>query len=535
MITKQKMKTIRANTIICLFFFLSTACDDFLSKNPDSRASLDTPENIAGLLVSAYPQYSHIWFSELMSDNATDVGITAAMDEYWTKQAYYWERVDEEEQDSPDGYWYSCYEAIASANHALEAIEKLEKEGAYSQQVLNPLKGEALICRAYAHFMLVNLFAEHYDAAVAASTPGIPYVTEPETRPYVSYARQSVAEIYDLIEKDIKGGFPLLKDETYEAPKWHFNRQAAATFISRYYLYRGLPGDWDEVINYTKLAVTDSPAGFLREWLISSGESFDVFGTNYSRSVNPSNLLIISTVSSACRAWPNRYTMDLELLRKRVVYGDPHPTTYSITNNYVLINKAGGNTVLGCYSLFKYVEVFKRDGINANYGLPYIMNTPFVAEEALFNWMEAEVMKENYSKVIELLNLYYSIRIIGYNSVRHLVTDASIQKIYTGTSVSPDIKPYFTLNNKQKIYLKCIVNVRASEFLTDGQRWFDIKRMHLPVIHSVFRGEPMRLEPDDPRRVIPVPQDAGSLPFLPGNNLIPQAEQIKVTPYVNLN
>ena len=506
---------------------LLLSCDDFLSKNPDSRADLYSPSNIASILVSAYPEYSHVWFTEVMSDNATDTGLDGGAESTLLRQSYHWERVTGEEQDSPDGYWYSCYNAIAAANHALDAVENLEKTGEYASSELSPLKGEALLCRAYAHFMLVNLFAEHYDPSAAASTPGIPYITEPETKPYVDYVRRSVEEIYELIEQDMKEGFPLIKDETYEAPKWHFNRQAAATFISRYYLYRGLPGDWDEVIRYADEAVESNPAGFLRDWLTTSGESADVFGTNYSRSTNLANFLIISNVSSAYRAWYHRYTMDLELLRKRAMYGDPHPTANSITNHFVFVNKAMGNTTYGCYSIFKYVEVFKRDGINANYGTPYVMNTPLVAEEALFNQMEAEVMKENYGKAIELLNLYYSTRVINYDPVRHAVTDASIRKVYTDNKTAPDIKPHFTLNARQRIYLKCIVNIRASEFATDGQRWFDIKRMHLPVVHSVVGGESMTLDADDPRRVISLPQDAENIPFVQETPLIPPAANIE--------
>lgn len=510
------------------FSLLLISCNDFLSKNPDNRADLYSPSNIASLLVSAYPEYSHVWFAEVMSDNATDVGPGAGSDIIQMRQAYYWERVTGEEEDSPDGYWYSCYNAIAAANHALDAIANLEETGEYTSSELSPMKGEALLCRAYAHFMLVNLFAEHYDPSTAASTPGIPYITEPETKPYVDYVRLSVAEIYELVEKDMKEGFLLVKDEKYEAPKWHFNRQAAATFISRYYLYRGLPGDWDEVIRYTGDAVESNPAGFLRDWLTTSGESFDVFGTNYSRSTNLANFLITGNISVACRAWYHRYTMNMELLRKRAVYGDPHPTANSITGNFVFVNKAGGNTTYGCYGIFKYVEVFKRDGINANYGLPYVMNTPLVAEEALFNQMEAEVMKENYGKVIELLNLYYSTRVINYDPVRHAVTDASIRKVYTENRVAPDIKPHFTLNGKQRIYLKCVVNIRASEFVTDGQRWFDIKRMHLPVVHPVFGGESMMLDADDPRRVISLPQDAENIPFIQETPLIPPAANIEI-------
>ena len=514
--------------LACLTF---ASCDDFLSKNPDNRSKPDTPETIAGLLVSAYPEYSHVWFCELMSDNTVDVGPSAVTAEMWMKQAYKWEQITDDQQDSPDGYWYSCYAAIASANHALEAIAQLEEEGSYPLSKLNPLKGEALLCRAYAHFMLVNLFAEHYDPATAASTSGIPYITEPEKKPYVEYTRQSVEEVYRLIENDIKEGFPLIKDETYEAPKWHFNRQAAATFISRYYLYRGLSGDWDKVIQYTDIAMNDNPTPYLREWLISSGESADVFGVNYSRSNNPANFLITSSVSSAYRAWYYRYSMDLNLLRQRVVYGDPHPTANSIQNNYALINQAYGNSELGCYSIFKYKEEFKRDGINVNYGLPYAMNTPIVVEEALFNRIEAEVMKENYDKAIEYLNKYYATRVINYNSVRHNVTDAAINR---AANLAPKITPHFALNDKQKNYLKCIVNVRASEFVSEGRRWFDIKRMHIPVIHTVFGGSPETLEANDPRRIISLPQDVDNMAFVPEGTLLPPDKNFPITPIITL-
>jgi hypothetical protein len=529
---KQMNKTFCAFALIFCGIFMS--CDDFLNKNPDSRAGLNTLDNIAALLVSAYPAYSHVWFTEVMTDNATDVGNNDGLEFALInlRQSYKWERVNDEDQDSPDGYWYSCYNAIAAANHALDAVEQLESKGEYASSDLSHLRGEALLCRAYAHFMLVNLFAEHYDPATAATAPGVPYVTRPETRPDVDYVRSSVAEVYALIEQDIKEGFPLIKDEKYEAPKWHFNRQAAETFISRYYLYRGLSGDWDEIIRYAGDAVEGNTGGFLRDWLTTSDESFDVFGTNYSRSTNLANFLIISNISTACRAWYHRYTMDLELLRKRVAYGYPHPTATDITGDYVLINQAGGNIMSNSYGLFKYVEVFRRDGINANEGTPYVMNTPLVAEEALFNRMEAEVMKENYGTVIELLNLYYSTRVIGYSPVLHAVTETSIRRAYTDNSIAPDINPHFDLNDRQRIYLKCIVNIRASEFLSDGQRWFDIKRMHIPVTHTLFEGETIMLTPDDPRRIIPLPQNAENLPFVIDQALIPPPANIEITPLV---
>ena len=493
--------------------FTLASCSDFLDENPDSRADLDTPENIAALLVSAYPETSHVWFSEVMSDNATDVGPESGADEEEIEQAYYWKQVDGDNQDTPDGFWYSCYEAIAAANAALEAVDALQKENYYTASELNSLRGEALMCRAYAHFMLVNLFAEHYNPATAASEPGIPYVTEVETEPIVNYKRQSVDSVYKAIQKDFSEGYDLISDNAYDVPKWHFNKQASATFISRFFLYRGLEADWDSVAYYANEALDYNPEAYLRDWLTTFDQSADVFGTNYSKSGKPANFMIQSNISAGYRAWYYRYTMSLDLLRRRVVYGDPHPTKTDITNNFVFVNKAMGSTTYGCYGVFKFIEEFKRDAINANYGIAYVMYTSIVAEEALFNMMEAYVMKEDYDQVLSLLNLYYSTRIMNYNVIVHEVTNDRIIAKYTDESNSPDIAPHFNLTEKQKIYLKCIVNIRATEFVGEGQRWFDIKRMHMKIEHNIYEGGSEILTANDSRRVISLPEDVGDLDF----------------------
>lgn len=141
---------------------LFSACNDFLDVVPDNRTTLDSPEAISELLVSAYPSGNCIFFAESMSDNVTDRGNT--LDPYvqpdWNRanqQAFFWQDIDMTYQDSPNYFWMASYEAIAAANHALEAIEKLEAEGTDC----SVQKGEALVCRAYNHFMLVNVFAQH--------------------------------------------------------------------------------------------------------------------------------------------------------------------------------------------------------------------------------------------------------------------------------------------------------------------------------------------------------------------------------------
>ena len=142
-----------------------------------------------------------------MSDNVTDRGNT--LDPYvqpeWNRanrQAFYWEDIDMTYQDSPNYFWMASYQAIAAANHALEAIAELEAKGVDC----SVQKGEALLCRAYNHFMLVNVFAQHYNPAFAATDMGVAYVTEPEKEVFGHYERVSVKDTYDRIRKDLEEG-----------------------------------------------------------------------------------------------------------------------------------------------------------------------------------------------------------------------------------------------------------------------------------------------------------------------------------------
>src|SRR5688572_22141625 len=122
------------------------SCKKFLEKNPDNRASLESPEQVSQLLGTAYPQSNYMAFCESISDNVSDKG-TGGLD-LTVLQPFFFRDVTENEQDSPEGYWNACYAAISVANQALEACAAHSDSASYSSQ-----KGEALICRAYAHFM----------------------------------------------------------------------------------------------------------------------------------------------------------------------------------------------------------------------------------------------------------------------------------------------------------------------------------------------------------------------------------------------
>ncbi|HYH14763.1 MAG TPA: RagB/SusD family nutrient uptake outer membrane protein, partial [Flavisolibacter sp.] len=155
-----------------------SSCNKYLEKEPDNRASLNTKEKVAQILGTAYPSANYIPFTETYTDNVGDIGFgDAGSAELTTSNAdaYFFRDTRSVSEDSPEAYWFACYKAIAASNQALEAISKMPDQNAYAAQ-----KAEALLTRAYSHFMLVNIFAKFYDPATAATDAGIPYVTVPE-------------------------------------------------------------------------------------------------------------------------------------------------------------------------------------------------------------------------------------------------------------------------------------------------------------------------------------------------------------------
>lgn len=495
--------------ILILIFVLSLhSCNSFLDKTPDNRATLDRPEAVAELLVSAYPDQTYQVFTESMSDNVADRGpqanelASSSPSKLMSEQAYNWTNIKGDDQDTPTAYWTSCYNAIAACNHALEAISLNGDGPDYAAQ-----KGEALICRAYAHFMLVNIFAEHYDPNTAQTALGVPYVTKPEKVVFQDYKRATVAEVYSQIKADFNAGYPLINDTKYDTKKsWHFTKTAASAFAARMYLYLNEP---DSVIKYSNIVLGSTPQSLLRDWngAYQNLASSDAIGTQYNKSEESCNLLIIGCVSWLNRAIYNRYGLDFNLMnnmaRKTNVSGGK--------NSFQFFGWSSANGVF----IPKFYEYFKRESINANYGIGYVMAPVFTAEEVLLNRAEAYVMKNDYASCLKDINTYYTKRVVGYSAVTNTVTDTKVTAFTAADATSP--APFYAINATQLPYIKLLLDMRRAEFIHEGLRWFDIKRMHLAVKHD-FYNQPtasITLSPNDLRRAVQIPIDAQTFGIIP--------------------
>lgn len=458
------------------------SCKKYLEKAPDNRAEINNVDKLAQLVGTAYPTYDYLTFTEFSSDNVEDKGVGIGSTNEAVDLPYAWEDVIGASTNSATNYWNGCYEAIATANQALEAIEQQN----FGNAAL-PYKGEALVARAYAHFMLVTLYAKTYEKGSDNSSPGIPYVTKPETEVIKQYERGTVQSTYDLIEKDLLEGMKLLSASAYKVPKYHFTPAAANAFAARFYLFKG---EWQKVVDHATATVQGND--FVNNMRPISTTlrtaTLEEHRTNFMGSGQKYNLLLVNNYSTFAR-WTS----------PRHGYGSNIVKMFAAGNN--VTGKALANTTpsygIPHYTAYKHKEFFFNTG--PGIGFPYLGYSLFTVDEALMNRAEAYAELGNSALALKDINDFYSVRINNYSPANDVVTAAKIATFYP------------TITDPKAGLIKTILDAKKAEFLQEGLRWFDILRRKLTVVHNNYDITGLEtfaeLKPEDPRRLFQLPEE----------------------------
>lgn len=465
-----------------LFVLLLTlqGCDKFLEQEPDNRTEINSVAKVAQLVSTAYPTRDYLLFTETASDNVEDKGVGVGSVADISSRPYYWQDIESNVANTPGIFWLGCYQAIAAANQALEAIDTQN----LGSGVL-PYKGEALVARAYAHFMLVTLFAKTYQKGTANDSPGIPYITEPETVVIKQYDRGTVQSTYDKIEKDLTEGLALLSSNVYStAPKYHFTPASAHAFAARFYLFKQ---EWQKVIDHVTAI---QPTGDFVPMLRPVNSTLRQYTTDellyaYTRADLNANLLLVSQYAGYTSATGTA----------RYGYGIGLSRMFNHTSNYS--GKSLGNLIVSYSSNTHFFSAKYTIHTLSNVG--YIMMPLFTVDEALMNRAEAYTQLNQLDNAIKDVKDFLSVRILGYNESTDAPTVAKA-------------KTFYNITDDKEAVIKLILQHKKAEFLQEGIRWFDILRHRLTVRHNVFdaRGEEsfIYLGPDDNRRLFQIPQEA---------------------------
>nr|WP_315158294.1 RagB/SusD family nutrient uptake outer membrane protein [uncultured Flavobacterium sp.] len=480
------MRKLNITLSLLLTLVLSSSCDDFLSEIPDNRTQLNTPEKISEILVNAYPQANYMEFAETMTDNVFDSG-DLTLTTIKNSQNYNWEMQDDIQRDTPSFYWDACYNAIAHANQALDAIQKLG-----NPSNLNPQKGEALIARAYSHFMLVSFFSQRYNPATAKTDLGIPYVLEPEDVLIKQYTRNTVEEVFNYIKTDLEEGLKYVNSD-YKLPKFHFNKAAANAFASRFY---AITGEWNKVLEVSN-ELSANKIDQLRNYQSYLDVDFNTGTRKYSQESENTNLLIVSASSIYSRSfYSNRF--QLTGANRDALFG----VATNLVNKEYLYRPLSYN---GQITIFvpKFTEYFKYTNANAGIGLPFTGLVLLSNDELYLNRIEALIMTNQIDLANQELDYFMSIRVKNYNIATDKITEAKVIAKYP--VITDEYNPFYSLTPVQASYIKAIAEIRRREFIHEGLRWLDIKRFALKVTHQSYNQADNILTKDDKRKAIQIP------------------------------
>lgn len=542
------MKKLNLIYIFATSLLALTSCDDYLDKVPDDRAEVNTVDEVARLLVSAYAGNNSNLILEMSSDNARDNGSTYDIGSLEQEEAYLWKDQTSTDNDAVSDVWDACYMAAAHANQALAVIEEMGNPASMSAY-----RGEALLARAWAHFQLANVFCLGYNPATADTDMGLPYSLAPETTVKPDYQRGTMAELYKHISDDIDEGLPLINDNIYTVPKYHFNQKAAYAFAARFNLFYQ---KWDKCIEYANAALGSNPSNYLRNWTHLVKELASDYETRCNAFVSASencNFLLQTAASSSgyiLGAWNlgNRYGHDQPSIARQETYRAAgiwgawdSPVNVGLLMSHSCWGPVQTLNISKYFGYFEYTDKVNRIGYRRN------VYVQLCGDETLLCRAEAYAVKGDLANALKDMNLWLSTNTgSGLQATQELVNlrygtfdpetgtgmmymEDAEGKPLPATAYDVKLEHYgtpkkhlhplgFTIGEEgsdQENMIQFILHMRRCQMMQEGGRWCDIKRWGIEIAHN-REGQPDDLLLlNDPRRALQLPADVISAGLTP--------------------
>lgn len=487
-------------------------------------------ESIQDIFGYSYTQANNGAICEYSSDNVIDnnvpdpkTGYTNTIDALHEmyNEIFAWQPVTSDDYyDSPMYIWESNYQAIISANQILGLIEDSDNNADVE-------KAEALLIRAYHHFLLVNIFCHAWKNEYDSKQDlGIPYVYDVEYSMSMFKERSTVYDTYMAIQTDLEEGLKLLSESHNSLPATRFNSKAAHAFAARFYLYKR---EWEKVIEHTNQVLTtndDITLAMLFDAQTNRNQSNITSAFNHYINPNaPSNLLVYNTYSTAPYAhYPTygRYQYNGEAQDFTTYGAGPcWRSQFPGVSIWSADQKLGG-FVAKDYYWFEYVDTVNGFGYIRGVTRAFTTNETLLCRaEAKVHLYDIEGATNDLRLWCQSYNVYGRMDTLANGNVN--LTKDNITSFYTsntGTPFSPilhnqDIYRYWIITPEQLPFVHCLLHFRRIETLHDGLRWHDLKRYGIEITHVQGKDAPRVLVWNDDRRAIQLPQEiinAGLLP-----------------------
>ncbi|MBS7565173.1 RagB/SusD family nutrient uptake outer membrane protein [Mucilaginibacter sp. Bleaf8] len=436
----HKVKIILAGCLV----LLASACRKYVEIPSQQERVLKRTSDYQSLLYSTtniepgyfYPIYAA---DEVGSDQATwqnNLFLTNANVYTWSESFF--------TSTQEDNDWSSLYKQIYICNTVVTGVMGSE-EGTDLQK--RSALASALVHRAFAYYTLVNIYAKQYDAATAATDPGVPLLVT--TYLFADLTRASVQKVYDQILADLNQALPDLTD----LPDFNTNpsKVAAYALLARTHLQMRHFADAER---YADLALS------LQNTLLDLNAYIAAPNTMPLKLRNPEEIFFKKA---------SQFASSIPLTAKVLSLYDQKDLRYAIyTTDGTKIS----------YSNFTG-RGYNRQNIISD-GIYIGPNVP----EMMLIKAECEARAGNVTAALSQVNLLRKKRF----------TQADYYDLTAATANDA---------------LRTVIDERSREFIGRGFRWFDQRRLAkdeglIGTVTRTFKGQTYTLKPGDNRYVFPI-------------------------------
>lgn len=406
------------------------SCDSFLDITPTGKVIAKTGEEYRALLTYEYKYFPK---DRYMTTLRTDELLMDKMKTSSTDLDAYldlWRWKDEDPSPTTSYFsWRNYYHTIYIANYLIEHQDEISNA---THDEVEQLVGEAYMLRAYAHFLLVNLYAEPYTHCQPATTRGVPMLLEADVNAIPGSS--SVEAIYQQVLADLTEAEKHLTVATWpEGENYRFNQVSVQAFLARTYLYIGR---WNDALNAAKAVIT------------VHGDLEDM----NSSSTLPNSYKSVESIVALEKFSSNLFTV-IDL---------PNP-------DFISLYRSGDQ---------RRTKFFKRvtsSTYNLQKGGDDAFSCSFRSAEAYLTAAECAARLGNTADAISYLKPLLE---------KRLNADALQTELDLITPMSADE------------LLQEILDERAREFAFEGHRWYDLRRTTRPALTHIYDGTTYTLTPE---------------------------------------